>query len=170
MAKLTGGHSDNTNDEWQTPAIYIEAARRAMGRISVDPASNDEANGQVKAELYFTKNDSGLGHYWYGNVWMNPPYSRALIKQFTDKLVGEIECGRVKQAITVTNNGTDTQWFHKMASKASAICFVKGRIAFENSDGVPQGNNNKGQVFMYFGDNPQSFTKEFKEFGPVALL
>lgn len=71
-------------DEWYTPAPFIEAARRVFGgRIDLDVASNATANAVVGAKHYFDKNLDALRRRWWGNVFINPPYSTALVNQFT---------------------------------------------------------------------------------------
>ena len=46
--------------EYYTPPRIIEAARRTMGRIDLDPASSVKANETVKAQHIFTAADNGL--------------------------------------------------------------------------------------------------------------
>jgi hypothetical protein len=58
------------NNEWYTPAKYIEAARAVLGSIDVDPASNNIAQRIVGAAKYYTKENSGLDKEWHGNVWL----------------------------------------------------------------------------------------------------
>lgn len=168
-AMVMNNHSNNKNDEWYTPPEYIEAAREVMGSIDLDPASNEIANQAVNAETYYSLQNSAFNHDWLGKVWMNPPYSR-VIKQFISKLVSEYVSGNVKEAIIVTNNGTDTKWFHELAGVASAICLHKGRIGFLNEFGERIDNNNKGQVFTYIGENVDRFESIFSKFGAIAKL
>lgn len=164
-------HSNNKNDEWYTPQIYIDAAAAVMGGIDLDPASNAVSNARIKAAKFYSLENSGLKpeNEWVGKVWMNPPYSR-VIKEFINKLVQQKDAGNVTEAIVVTNNGTDTKWFHELTARASAICLHKGRIGFINEDGDKIDNNNKGQVFTYIGNNPERFAEIFHHFGRIAYL
>ncbi len=73
-------------DEWYTPAPVIEAARRLMGSIDLDPASCETANQVVKATRYFTISDDALQQDWSGNVWCNPPFGARLVRAFHAKL------------------------------------------------------------------------------------
>ena len=121
--------SNNSGEnEWYTPPEYIEAARKAMGGIDLDPASSEVAQDTVGATEYFTIDDDGLSREWHGNVWLNPPYSRGLCAEFVQKLLAEIEEQRVKQAILLSNNSTETIWWQKAWAETPAICFPDRRI------------------------------------------
>ncbi|MDE2100902.1 MAG: GIY-YIG nuclease family protein [Patescibacteria group bacterium] len=64
-----------TGDDFYTPDLIMESARRALGGIiNLDPASHAVANQVVRAERIFTKGDNGLNHRWSGTVWLNPPF------------------------------------------------------------------------------------------------
>src|SRR5690606_2829141 len=93
-SRLSAYSGDN---EWYTPAKYVEMARTVMGRIDVDPASNDHAQQTVKAATYYTAETNGLNKEWHGTVWMNPPYSHPEIQHFTDKVLAELAAGNVTE-------------------------------------------------------------------------
>ena len=150
--------------EWFTPSEYVEAARRVLGDIDLDPASNDQAQQVIKAEKYFTPETDGLTHKWNGRVFLNPPYGQPEVAQFIKKLLDEINCGRVIAAILLTNDNTDTDWFQASAQKAAAVCFVHTRIKFWKPDGRPSSPTN-GQSFFYFGEALSKFVTEFEPFG-----
>ena len=159
----------NTGDEESyTPEKYLESARLVMGCIDLDPASNPMAQKNVNADIYYTQADDGLTKQWKGKVWMNPPYTARIINIFLEKLVGHFENNEVTEAIVLTNNNTDTSWFHKSAQQASAICFTAGRINFLKRDGSTSSPTN-GQSFFYFGKNPEVFNKEFSQYGLVMV-
>jgi phage N-6-adenine-methyltransferase len=162
LARNTG------NNEWYTPAEDIARARKVLGKIELDPASSDIAQETVKAERYYTKEQDGLAQEWGGNVWMNPPYAKGDIEPFVAKLVAEYLAGNVKAAIMLTNNSADTEWFHKAAAHATAICLTRGRIKFEdpNSDrAAPL----QGQAFFYFGPHVKKFASMYATAGAVVV-
>ena len=159
--------NNSGNNEWYTPAEYIEAARKAMGSIDTDPASNDIANKVVKAEKYYTIETDGLAHDWHGNVWMNPPYSSDLITKFIEKL--KEQRGNYEQAIILVNNATETQWFYEIVKIASAVCFPKSRVKFYMPDGKT-GAPLQGQAVLYVGDNYEKFISAFGGIGWTAKI
>jgi ParB family chromosome partitioning protein len=162
LARNTG------NNEWYTPAEDIERARKVLGAIDLDPASSAVAQKVVRAVKFFTREDDGLAQEWSGRVWLNPPYAKGGIEPFVAKLVAEYRAGNVTSAIMLTNNSGDTEWFHKAAAHASAICLTRGRIKFEdpNSDrAAPL----QGQAFFYFGASARRFASLYAPAGIVLL-
>lgn len=155
-------------NEWYTPPQYIAMAREVMGGIDLDPATSEVANDVVKAEKYFTVKDDGLSQDWFGRVWLNPPYSQPAIFNFIEKLTGEYSAGNVDQAICLTHNYTDTQWFHLAASVCSAVCFTRGRIGFLSPTGE-KASATQGQAFFYYGSNTAGFTAVFSAVGVVFI-
>ena len=157
--------NNSGNNEWYTPAELIEAARSAMGSIDVDPASNDIAQKVVKAGTYYTAETNGLDKTWTGNVWINPPYASDLIGKFIDKLIAEQQ--NYRQAIVLVNNATETEWFNKIISISSAVCFPKSRVKFYMPDGKT-GAPLQGQAVLYIGENKDKFYSAFACMGWCA--
>jgi phage N-6-adenine-methyltransferase len=154
-------------NEWFTPAPYLDAARAVLGEIDLDPASHVLAQERVRAKTFFTAADNGLERPWRGRVWLNPPYCRALLAPFVDKLVAEFTSARVSEAILLTHNYTDTEWFHTAARAAQAICFPRGRVHFVSPAGE-ECSPTQGQAFFYFGGNDSRFLSVFSGLGLVV--
>ncbi|AEF80906.1 DNA N-6-adenine-methyltransferase [Leadbettera azotonutricia] len=157
------------NNEWYTPAEYIEAARKAMGGIDLDPASCEAANRTVKAKKIHTIDDDGLGHPWEGRVWLNPPYARELIGKFIEKLKTHVCRGEVTEAIVLVNNATETAWFGALVSFSNAIVFPASRVKFNGPDGK-MGSPLQGQAVLYAGPNSEKFLDAYKSFGWKVYL
>ena len=150
-------------NEWYTPPAIIEAARAVLGGIDLDPASSAQAQCTVQATQYLTFDDDGLESEWVGRVWLNPPYSKALIGAFVEKLIGSPE---VTTWITLTNNATETAWGAALLGRADAVCFVTGRVRFLDPAGVP-GAPLQGQMVCACGIDRDRFTKQFSAMGPI---
>jgi len=161
-------HQNNGNAEWYTPAEHVEAVRQTMGAIDVDPASCELAQRTVKADIYFTAEDDGLAQGWHGRVFLNPPFKATLIAQFVEKLCEGYLSGDVSQAVLLTNNNTDTAWWHRALESCAAVCFTRGRVPFCNAAGTAASPTN-GHTFFYFGHDVASFQREFAAFGAVVV-
>ena len=161
--------NNSGNNEWYTPAKYIDLAREVMGGIDCDPATSEIANQTVKAKTIFTAEDDGLAQTWRGRVWMNPPYAQPLMSDFAEAVSAKFESGEIEQACILVNNATETQWFQRMVSVANAVCFPKSRIKFLDPQGKP-GAPLQGQAIIYMGDNIELFVAAFKLEGAVLFV
>lgn len=161
------GASGTGENEWYTPPEYLNAARKVLGSIDLDPASSDKAQETVEAAEYFTPEIDGLTQEWHGRIWLNPPYAQPHIANFVSKLVQEISIGNTTSAIMLTHNYTDTAWFHEAAGMCDAICFTRGRVKFYSAAGEVAAPT-QGQAFFYFGDNVAAFAERFAGVGFVV--
>lgn len=153
-------------DEWYTPPEYLSLVRAVMGGIDLDPASCAVAQANVLAERFFSEEDDGLSQPWEGRIFLNPPYSQPKVSHFIEKLIHEHEAKHAKEAITLTTNNTDTDWFQSLARAASAVCFTDGRVSFIAPDGRKPAPN-QGHVFAYLGDSPSKFDIVFAKVGVI---
>lgn len=165
--RVHGSHNLSGKIEWYTPKQYIDMAVAVMGTIDCDPCTSELAQKTVCAAKHFTIEDDGLTKQWTGNVWLNPPYASAIIKKFVDKLLAHLGDGSVTQAIMLTHNNADTQWFHKAAIACASACFTRGRVRFYDEHGTANSPTH-GHVFMYFGRRRRRFENVFQNTGWIA--
>lgn len=157
-----------TIDDFYTNTVIIEAARRAMGGIDLDPASHYVANTVVKAARFFTASTNGLAQPWQGRVWLNPPFSAWA--DWAAKIGREREAGRIEQLCTLASTGAITaNYFHVLLTTCDAICIFKGRIGFWGGKTTTAKADAPatGHVVLYFGDRVDDFRREFSELGTV---
>lgn len=157
------------NNEWYTPAQFIELAREVMGGIDTDPATSEVANKTVRATTTYTAETDGRDKPWNGRVWMNPPYAQPLIADFSEAVASKYESGEIEQACVLVNNATETQWFQRMLEASAAVCFPRSRIRFIDPQGSPSGAPLQGQAVLYMGPSPDQFVEAFSEQGAVLL-
>lgn len=177
----TPGTAPRDSNAWFTPSKYVEAARTALGgTIDLDPFSSAAANKIVKATTFFSEHDDAFTKRWAAKranpgskshtIFMNPPYSGALCSQAVNMFLDEYEKGSFTAGVFLVNNATETKWFQRAFTAASAVCFTNHRISFWNADGKAQSGNTRGQAFFYFGKDPEVFIDAFKELGAAFLL
>ena len=156
-------------ESWYTPEEYIEAARTALGGIGLDPASTDDAQGVVQAEVYYTADDDGLAQDWRADsIFLNPPFNHKKINAFSDKLLNAYHAGRVKRAIWLARNATETRWFQQLSAEAAAVFFPQRRIVYwrKDADGdVVRSCGMTGDVLIYLGDDAPRFHAAFAGIG-----
>lgn len=194
---MTGNHQlinqDSGNFEYYTPVEIVDLAREAMGKIDLDPASSDIANLYVNANQYYTIETDGLSQKWFGNVWLNPPFSRGenpcpkdrdkckkktCIKRgyhidhripstgdWVDKLLYEYNSGRMLQACVITFANTSESWAQKLLE--FPVCFPRERVAYYDVTGQQQKDVPKGSMITYLGPHALEFEAVFNRIGRV---
>ena len=151
-------------NEWYTPAEYVEAARTCLGSIDLDPATSPVARSkpsrQAASSPATTTACATIGADASGSTRRTRNRtSRASLTSCSPR-----SPARATQAILLTHNYTDTGWFHAAAGKSAAICFTRGRIRFVNATGEIAAPT-QGQAFFYFGAGTDRFRNTFGGFG-----
>ena len=153
-----------SSDCWYTPLPIVELVIKVLGKIDLDPCSDDGKH--LEARKHYTIVDDGLIREWEGQVFMNPPFSCPGV--WMKKLQAEIESGRVKEAIALVPAATETNWLSPFL-KTQPVCFWKGRIKFLGEDYKPKNAARQSHVLVYWGENWQRFKEVFEEYGFVSV-
>ncbi len=157
--------------EWMTPLHVAEAARRAMGGIDIDPASNPVVNSEViKAKKFYTQENDGLEHDWPGMVYVNAPFAHPTVKHFAYHLISQYTSGITTEAIWLSNHCSNLEWWRALARRG-VICLA-GKLSFGKVRGdevkyLP-GKSQFEQSIIYLGPNPDRFYEEFSDIGVVV--
>lgn len=116
--------------EWGTPKKFYNELDEVF-KFNLDPCATKE---NYKCKNYYTKEDDGLSKIWNGNVYVNPPYGRKIIDDWSNKIITELN--NYELCVALPPSRTDTKWFLTLITNATLVCFVKGRLKF-NDGKVP---------------------------------
>ena len=167
LPESTGREHVSTGEvEWYTPKAIIDTVRNVLGSIDCDPASCETAQETVQAKRYYTAETNGLEQSWAGNVFLNPPFVMPAVAEFASRAVTAIETRECSQIIMLTNNATDTDWFHSLCRAVDLVYFADGRLAFYNNNGQTL-QARQGQALMYWGPNKRQFIEAFRSTGII---
>lgn len=114
-----------SSDEWFTPQWMIQK----LGPFDCDPCSPMTPLFPI-APLCFNKKQDGLAHDWHGVVWLNPPYSRSLLRAFCEKMA------KHNNGIALLVNRQDNLlWQEVIFPTAKSMIFMRHRVKFIKPDG-----------------------------------
>lgn len=159
-------NADSGNTEWYTPKEIVDAARNTMGGIDLDPFSSYTANKRVRAENFYSKEEDGWNQKWYGNIWMNHPFSRKNNKALNYKI--EREMCNFKSLCFITFATTSEAWFRPFLKYPQ--CFLDGRTNYYLPDGTKKEGVTKGSVVTYIGPDVEAFYENFKDLGVIKVV
>lgn len=172
-------HLSLTN-EHPTPPHIVEAARRVLKVIDLDPATTEQFNQSVQAAHWIGLPNDGLAEQWAGRVFLNPPGGRTppqWRKRFATnsnatawwrKFCEEYSSGRVTNAIFVgftleilrTSQDRLARWPGVMNY---TYCVPEERLAFSGSSPT------HANVIVHIGNRQDLFYDVFSEIGQVQL-
>lgn len=180
--------------EYYTDPLILAAARAVMDGIDLDPASSAKANENVKADLFYGFQASGLfldglSQHWNGTIWLNHPFGRREAacapdckrehvhhaidfhgnQAWIDKLFEEVELCNVRQALCITYAATSEKWFQQLL--ACPICFLCPRTNYYLPDGTKKSGVTKGSAIAYLGREAtlDRFIQHFRPFGQIKV-
>ena len=155
--------------EWHTPPHIIEAARRVLGGIDLDPFSCAEANETVKADVYYTEDDDGFSKEWTGRVWINPPFGQ----DYMERLPNKIASARTP-TLMLTNDISDTSHGHELLVLSCVDCRLRGSVRFlrgqKDTATTTPGTASIGQTIYGFHLDAAQRQRFVEEFGPMGYV
>jgi len=161
-------NQDSGDYEYYTPVEIINAAREVMASIDLDPFSSGLANSRIQATFIYDKEHNGLHQKWYGNVWMNHPFSRVMNPLCINKLCSEFRKKNIKQACCITFAATSEKWFQPLMDFPQ--CYLSPRTNYYLPDGSLKKGVTKGSVVTYLGGKVDEFIEIFDgKFGKVKI-
>lgn len=130
-------------DDWYTPRWIIDT----LGPFDLDPsAAPPEVRPFQTAPLCYTKEDDGLSLPWKGAVWLNPPYSRVLLRKFCERMA------KHNNGIALLVNRQDNLLFQEVIfPTAASMIFMRHRVKFIRPDGST-GNPFFGSCLVAWGE------------------
>jgi site-specific DNA-methyltransferase (adenine-specific) len=159
---MAGHIPDSKSVDWCTPEKIWGPVDHFFGGIDLDPCSNQ--NSTVPAQTHICLPDDGLEISWFGKTYVNPPYGKEL-KNWVIKGIGEYLMGNVQEIIYLIPAYVDTKiWQNGIFGKASAICFLNGRVKFELNGKISQ-SAPMACALVYIGDRSKQFKTNFRSLG-----
>lgn len=115
-----------TRVDWFTPRWLLDL----LGEFDLDPCAGNPRPWDI-ARTNYTREDDGLVKQWEGRVFVNPPYGRGIwdwVVKFNQHGNGIMLTGAYS---------TESEWGQLLIGRADAVNFIKRRIKFCDSSGVP---------------------------------
>jgi hypothetical protein len=164
------------SQDWGTPTAYVKAVRRVLGRVELDPCSNEHSVVRARVEYRLPEHD-GLRESWdYPTIYVNPPYGADKVRgtRIRDWLVRCADAHRdhgsdvIALVPVATNTG---HWKKNIWGVATSVAFLYDTRLKFTVDGVPSVRGAPMSCAMvYWGQRIDMFRKTFAEFGAVADL
>jgi len=147
MVSFGGEQSVGQTEVWLTPPYILDA----LGEFDLDPCSPLDRPWDT-AKKHYTVEDDGLASPWFGRVWLNPPYGRAMTP-WLEKMANHDGGG-----VSLIFARTETRNFQTLVFPfADSIFFIRGRLAFHRPDGSVAASAQAPSVLIaYSEDDTQS--------------
>lgn len=158
---------DVPNDNRKTPKDYVELATLALGgRIDVDAFAMASDPDWIPAQQRFTIFDDAFMQEIEGNVFANPPFSKASEAiALMDKNIG---CGNIKKLFLIFPSGVlSTKAFHEIMKRYNPCLFLPSRrLGFEPGElllseksNASTNSNREPSVIIFFSTEGEDYNE-----------
>lgn len=163
-------------DRWYTPLYILERVHRVLGRIDLDPASDAFGNARVMAAYYIS--EDSLSSPWSSSpatIFLNPPggktNNRSNTVLFWDRLMSEVDAGRVRHAIFMCFSIEALQSSQQSVRSIGdyPFCVPSKRIRFDSQDGEYTAPSHSNAIVYVPGtiDKTRDFARAFSDLGII---
>jgi hypothetical protein len=153
--------TDEENDEVPTAPELWRPIADAIGGFDLDPAAGCEPS--AIADERYTPADDGLAQPWFGNVWLNPPFSEKT--PWYKRLVDQFWNGDVDRAVAVATVDPSAAWFHDWFATADVICYHEERDLY-----LGQGNSPSFSTMLGAWNPTDDLVDVFRGMGTIARV
>lgn len=152
MSVVNNNHPKGVTDEQYTPKLIFETLNV---NFDLDVCAPFGGNPYLPFADYFTKEVDGLQQEWYGNVWMNPPYSKPTpwVEKFCQHARGV--------ALLPVTTG---KYFQNVWNKADGLVILPHNQKFERPDGLKTDRIRFRTMLVAFGQDNANALLNFKDF------
>ena len=147
-ARAIGGHHSHAagTTTWLTPPSVIEALG-GWQSFDLDPCAAPAPRPWPTARRMNAAADAdGLSIAWDGRVWLNPPYSAAVIATWMRRLADHGSGTALIFARTETR-----AFFEQVWERAHGLLFLRGRLRFHRADGSRARDGGAPSVLCAYG-------------------
>jgi hypothetical protein len=160
-----------------TPHNILNICKDFAGYFDTDVSGNFFTNSSIQAYLCYNEEVSGLSpeNYWYGKVWMNPPYTAVnemkevkLLEWVKKALVlWDAESKQVEEIFMFMPNNSTTAWYNllvqaKDAGKCMMYDVTKTQQSLQ-SRGDCRPSYQYANVFIHFTCNLEASKTYFSQ-------
>lgn len=170
-----GRESISRNKSWNTPPKYVELIEKFLGKIELDPCSNEHSI--LKSEVSYKLPIDGLKQSWnFKTIFINPPYGRDVERKTSiyDWILKGVEANKENNSeiLYLIPVATNTKHFKDLIFKyASGICFLADtRLKFWNEGIEDKKGAPMACCIVYFGNNYNKFEEVFSNSGKCIKI
>ena len=163
---LMSAEQDPNDNEYATPPDLWRSLAEPVGGFDLDPCSGAEST--PIADERYTKDDDGLRQAWFGDVFVNPPWSSNGDASAKDKWLSKVRSEATRDAVdsvvVLLPSDTSAGWFHEHVLAAEYVCFYgPGRLSFHGADRNPS----FGLLIIVYGDDADAYRDVLDTYGAV---
>lgn len=153
--------NSNSSNSWGTPPNLWRPFSDALDGFDLDPCSGAEP--QPIATERYTQDDNGLEQSWFGDVWVNPPYSDP--SAWWDKAISEYTHGDVDRVVLLLPARTNTNYFVDNIQYTDLVCFVDHKVKFLKEGKPAKDFLPTPVMFLYIGEVTEEIVTVMNQFG-----